>query len=168
MLSLEVKVIIDIAEDIGKVSEILTEKQKNRAVLIHAFHKTQKEYNYLPEEALKEISQGLGVPLSDVYSVASFYKQFYFTPRGKNIVCACVGTACYVRGAREVVEKLKNAFGIKVGETTEDMSVTLETVGCVGCCGLAPVVVVNNEFIGELTPAKTDTLIDAIKHEKAG
>jgi len=162
--------IIDVAEDIGQVSEILTEKQKRRAVLIHAFHKTQKEHNYLPEEALKEISKELGVPLSDVYCTASFYKQFYFTPRGRNIVCVCVGTACHVRGAKAVVEQIEGAFDLKVGETAKDMSVTLETVGCVGCCGLAPVMVVNEETTGELTPTKVKDIINDVKvgaYEKA-
>lgn len=155
--------LIDVAEDIGAVSEILTEKQKKRAVLIHAFHKIQKEHNYLPEEALREISRELGISLSDVYSTASFYKQFYFTPRGRNIVCVCVGTACHVRGAKAVVEQIESAFDLKVGETAKDMSVTLETVGCIGCCGLAPVMVVNEETVGELTPTKVKDIINNIK-----
>lgn len=154
---------IDIQQEMGIVGDILTEEQKRRAVLIHAFHKTQKENNYLPEEKLKEIAEELRIPVSEVYSTASFYKQFYFTPRGKNIVCVCVGTACHVRGAGNVVQKLEKEFDIKPGETTRDMSVTLETVGCVGCCGLAPVLVVNEEIVGELTHAKTDYIISAVK-----
>jgi NADH-quinone oxidoreductase subunit E len=153
------------------VSDVLTDEQKRRAVLIHAFHKIQKENNYLPEDKLVELSQELNIPLSDVYSTASFYKQFYFKPRGRNIVCVCVGTACHVRGAQEVVHQLENEFGIKEGETTADMSVTLETVGCVGCCGLAPVIVVNDEIVGELTKAKTERVIADIKegaYEKTG
>ncbi len=146
----------------GIVSDVLTDEQKRRAVLIHAFHRIQKENNYLPEEKLEELSKELKIPLSAVYSTASFYKQFYFTPRGRNIVCVCVGTACHVRGAGEVVRKLEESFGIKEGETTKDMSVTLETVGCVGCCGLAPVVVVNEEITGELTQSKVDRIIDDI------
>lgn len=156
---------IDINEELGIVSDILTDEQKRRAVLIQAFHKIQKENNYLPEDALKSLSMELKIPLSNVYSVASFYKQFYFTPRGKNIVCVCVGTACHIRGAGDVVNKFEDAFDIKQGETTKDMSVTLETVGCVGCCGLAPVVVVNGEIVGELTSTKVDNIIHAIKEE---
>ncbi len=153
---------IDIQQEMGIVSDVLTDEQKRRAVLIHAFHRIQKENNYLPEEKLEELSKELKIPLSAVYSTASFYKQFYFTPRGRNIVCVCVGTACHVRGAGEVVRKLEESFGIKEGETTKDMSVTLETVGCVGCCGLAPVVVVNEEITGELTQSKVDRIIDDI------
>ncbi len=162
---------IDIQEEMGMVGDALTDEQKRKAVLIHAFHKIQKENNYLPEEKLNEISEELSIPLSEVYSAASFYKQFYFKPRGKNIVCVCVGTACHVRGAQAVVNKFEGSFGVKAGETTEDLAVTLETVGCVGCCGLAPVVVVNDEITGELTPAETNAIIEAIKegsYEKTG
>lgn len=157
-------------EVMNMLGDLLTDEQKRRAALIHSFHKIQKEKNYLPEEDLKALSEELKIPLPTVYSTASFYKQFYFTPRGKNIVCVCVGTACHVRGAGDVVNRLENAFNIKPGETTKDMSVTLETVGCVGCCGLAPVVVVNEEIIGELTHAKTDAIIEGVKagsYEKA-
>lgn len=150
----------------GIVGDILTDEQKRRAVLIHAFHKMQKDNNYLPEDKLRELSEELDLPLSDVYSTASFYKQFHFKPRGKNIVCVCVGTACHVRGAQEVVRGFENAFGIKAGETTKDLSLTIETVGCIGCCGLAPAVVVNEEIMGEVTPAKTAAIIDDVK-EKA-
>lgn len=154
---------INVQEEMTIVGDVLTDEQKRRAVLIHAFHKIQKENNYLPEDKLTELAEELDLPLSDVYSTASFYKQFHFKPRGKNIVCVCVGTACHVRGAQEVVHKLEDEFGIKAGDTTSDMSVTLETVGCVGCCGLAPVLVVNEEIVGELTRAKTEGIIDAVK-----
>lgn len=153
---------IDIDEELGMVGDILTDEQKRRTVLIHAFHKIQKENNYLPEDALSALSKELGISLSAIYSVASFYKQFYFTPRGKNVVCVCVGTACHVRGSSEVVNKLEDAFGIKRGETTKDLSITLETVGCVGCCGLAPVVVVNQEIVGDVTPNKVDNIIATV------
>jgi NADH-quinone oxidoreductase subunit E len=162
---------LEIDTSIGDLDKVLDEGQKKRSLLIHAFHKVQKEHNYLPEEKLNEISKELDIPLSEVYSTASFYKQFYFKPRGKNIVCVCVGTACHVRGAQEVVNKFEESFGIKAGETTEDLSVTLETVGCVGCCGLAPVVVVNDEITGEITPSKTNTIIKDIKkraYDKTG
>jgi len=168
---MEVNIMIDIQEEMGMVGDLLTDDQKQRAALIHSFHKIQKEKNYLPEEDLEALSEELKIPLSTVYSTASFYKQFYFTPRGKNIVCVCVGTACHVRGAQAVVHRLENAFDIKPGETTKDLSVTLDTVGCVGCCGLAPVLVVNDEITGELTLSKVDYLVDSVKkgdYEKAG
>jgi NADH-quinone oxidoreductase subunit E len=148
---------------IGNVGEILTDVEKKRGILIHAFQSIQKEYNYLPEEVLKDLSRKLDIPLVEVYSTASFYKHFYFKPRGRNIVCVCVGTACHVRGASKVLDKIEESFGIKEGETTSDMSLTLETVGCVGCCGLAPVVTVNEDVVGDLSPKKVKEIIKMVE-----
>ncbi|MEF9425808.1 MAG: NAD(P)H-dependent oxidoreductase subunit E [Candidatus Mariimomonas ferrooxydans] len=152
-------------EIIGHIGEVLTEEQKKRGILIYAFQKIQKEVNYLPEDALKKLSQELDIPLSDVYSTASFYKQFYFTPRGKKIVKVCTGTACHVRGADEDLNKIENEFKIKEGETTPDLSMTLETVGCIGCCGLAPVATIDENIFGEIDMKKIDKIIDSIKKE---
>ena len=150
---------LNVDEKIGNVGEVLTEAEKKRGVLIHAFQSIQKEYNYLPEDVLNALSKKLDIPLSEVYSTASFYKHFYFKPRGRNVVCVCVGTACHVRGASKVLDKIEESFGVKEGETTPDMSLTLETVGCVGCCGLAPVVTVNEEVVGDLNPKKVNEII---------
>ena len=156
---------LNVDEKIGNVKEVLTEAQKKRGVLIHAFQSIQKEHNYLPEEVLSSLSKKLNIPLSDVYSTASFYKHFYFKPRGRNVVCVCVGTACHVRGAGKVLKKIEESFGIKEGETTADMAVTLETVGCVGCCGLAPVVTVNEEVVGDLNLKKVDEVITMVEEK---
>ncbi len=154
---------LNVDEKIGHVKEVLSDAQKKRGVLIHAFQSIQKEYNYLPEDVLNALSKKLDIPLSDVYSTASFYKHFYFKPRGRNVVCVCVGTACHVRGAGKVLEKIEDSFGIKRGETTPDLSLTLETVGCVGCCGLAPVATVNEEIVGDLNPKKADVIIKMVE-----
>ena len=154
---------LNVDEKIGNVGEVLSEVEKKRGVLIHAFQSIQKEYNYLPEDVLNSLSRKLDIPLSEVYSTASFYKHFYFKPRGKNILCVCVGTACHVRGASKVLEKIEESFGIKEGETTADMSLTLETVGCVGCCGLAPVVTVNEDVVGDLSPKKVKEIIKMVE-----
>jgi len=156
---------LDIDARIGRVGELLGEKEKKRGLLIYAFQQIQKEFNYLPEEELKALSKKLNVPLSDVYSTASFYKHFYFKPRGKNVLCVCTGTACHVRGAGKILEKAKETFKIEEGETTPDMSLTLETVGCVGCCGLAPVLTINENVVGDLTPAKVDELMKTVGEE---
>jgi NADH-quinone oxidoreductase subunit E len=150
-------------ELIGNIGEVLTESQKNRGILIYAFQKIQAEYNYLPEDALKKLSEKLGIPLSNIYSTASFYKQFYFTPRGKKIVKVCTGTACHVRGAETVLKRLEKEFDVQPGETTPDLSMTLETVGCVGCCGLAPVATINEDIVGEIDMRKIEKIIDSIK-----
>src|SRR5512135_926615 len=154
---------LNVDEKIGHVKDVLSEVEKKRGVLIHAFQSIQKEYNYLPEDVLNALSRKLDIPLSEVYSTASFYKHFYFKPRGRNVVCVCVGTACHVRGASKVLEKIEESFGIKQGETTEDLSMTLETVGCVGCCGLAPVATVNEEIVGDLNPKKVGDVIKMVE-----
>ncbi|MDO8282979.1 MAG: NADH-quinone oxidoreductase subunit NuoE [Thermodesulfovibrionia bacterium] len=156
---------LKVDETIGHIREVISEKDKKRGILIHTFQKVQHEMNYLPEDALKMISEKLDIPLSEVYSTASFYKQFYFTPRGKKIVKVCTGTACHVRGASAVMNKLEEEFKIKEGETTPDLSMTLETVGCIGCCGLAPVATVNEDIIGEIDRKKIAAIIDLIKSE---
>jgi NADH:ubiquinone oxidoreductase subunit E len=154
---------IDIDGSIGHVGEALTERQKRGGLIIHALHEIQNTHNYLPEEELIRLSRNLGLPLSEVYSTATFYKQFYFTPRGRNIACVCLGTACHVRGAGKILDSFIEEFGVKEGETTEDMSMTLETVGCVGCCGLAPVLTLNGEITGELTHEKFTEIADEIR-----
>lgn len=148
---------------IGHVGEVLTETEKKRGVLIHAFQQIQEEHNYLPEEELLKLSRNLGIALSDVYSTATFYKQFYFTPRGRKIVRVCTGTACHVRGAGKVLDALKDEFQIGEGETTPDLAMTLETVGCIGCCGLAPVATVNENIVGEIDMKKLEVMVDSIK-----
>jgi len=149
-----------------EIGEVLSDDQKKRGLLIYAFQQIQKEDNYLPDEKLRELSRKLDVPLAEVYSAASFYKHFYFKPRGKNVVCVCMGTACHVRGASKVLQKLEDEFGVKEGETTKDMSMTLETVGCVGCCGLAPVVTVNEDVIGEVGAKKVNEIIREVRNKK--
>jgi len=154
---------LKVDEIIGHVGEVLPESQKKRGILIHAFQKIQEEYNYLPEEELRRLSKNLDISLSDVYSTATFYKQFYFTPRGKKIVRVCTGTACHVRGADKVLDKIKDEFKIEEGETTPDLAMTLETVGCIGCCGLAPVATINEDIVGEIDMKKVEGVIDSIK-----
>jgi len=150
-------------EIIGHVGAVLTEDRKKRGILIHAFQKIQEEHNFLPEEELRRLSKNLDIPLSDVYSTATFYKQFYFSPRGKKIVRVCTGTACHVRGADKVLKKIKEEFDIEEGETTSDLAMTLETVGCIGCCGLAPVATINEDIVGEIDMKKVEGVIDSIK-----
>ncbi len=152
-----------VEEYYSETGVVLNEGQKKRGLLIHAFQEIQKEHNYLPEDKLKQLSGDLDIPLSEVYSTASFYKHFYFRPRGKNILCVCTGTACHVRGASKVLQRLEEEFGIREGETTPGNVMTLETVGCVGCCGLAPVVTVNEEVVGEIDSVKVEEIIAKVK-----
>jgi len=156
---------LDIEREIGKVGRVICEHDRKKGLLIPILHRIQEDYGFLPGEALERLSRKLDLPLAEIYSVASFYGQFHFTPRGRKIVRVCVGTACHVRGAGKVLEVLEKEFKVDVGETTEDLAMTLETVGCVGCCGLAPVATVNDEVVGEIGPKKVDELIKMIEEE---
>jgi len=111
---------------------------------------------------LQAISHRLSIPLAEVYGVASFYDQFHFSPRGKTVVKVCMGTACHVKGSSQVLRLLQDHFRVGVGETTPDLSMTLETVSCIGCCGLAPVIAVNTDVMGEVSADGVRQVIDRI------
>ena len=153
-------------EELKNIDAILDDAEGQRGILIAVLQRAQEMLGYLPEDAMSMIADRLSLSLSTVYGVASFYKHFHFKPRGKNIVKVCMGTACHVRGAKAVLNEMEDKFGVKEGETTEDLAVTLETVGCVGCCALAPVVTVNDkDLYGELTPKMVDDIIDMVRSE---
>ncbi|MDI6907031.1 MAG: NAD(P)H-dependent oxidoreductase subunit E [Thermoanaerobacterales bacterium] len=116
-------------------------------MLVHALQDVQGVFGYLPEDALRVLAEELGVSLSHIWGVASFYDRFHFIRRGRNTVRVCTGTACQVQGSRNVLQQVEKLLGLRNGETSPDFSFTLETVNCVGCCGLAPVVTVNNEVV---------------------
>jgi len=156
---------IDVEEHIGEVGRVLRGIDKRKGILIHVLQKIQEDNGYLPGDVLRHLSKKLSLPLAEIYSVASFYKQFHFKPRGRKIVKVCMGTACYVRGARQILDTFEQKFHVKAGETTEDLAMTLETVGCIGCCGLAPVAAVNEEVKGEIGLKKLEKLIRQIKEE---
>ena len=109
---------------------------------------------------MRQVARFIGVPESRVYGVATFYTQFRFTPMGRNRVTVCRGTACHVRGAQRIAEELERQLGIKAGETTEDLEYTLETAACIGCCGLAPTIVINETTYGRLTPVETVKILN--------
>jgi NADH-quinone oxidoreductase subunit E/NADP-reducing hydrogenase subunit HndA len=142
------------AEFLEPANEIISRYEKKERYLIPVLQEAQDEYGYLPEEVLKEIAVGLNLSLSQVYGVVTFYSQFHQQPRGNNIIRVCMGTACHVRGGDSVMEAIKDELGIDAGETTDDLEFTLESVACIGACGLAPVIMVNDETHGRLTPEK--------------
>lgn len=153
---------LDVNEEFGRVGTIISKGAMNRGVLIHTLQAIQEDNGYLPEDVLRKLSKKLDIPLAEIYSVASFYKQFHFTPRGRKVVRVCMGTACYVRGAKKVLSTLEERFNIKAGGTTKNLAMTLETVGCIGCCGLAPVATVNEGIVGEIGLKKLNSLIKTI------
>ncbi len=118
-----------------------------RGALIPLLQEIQEEFGYLEEGAVRASAKALGVSPAQLYGVASFYTKFYFEPRGRNIIHVCMGTACHIRGALAVLERFGQELGVEAGKTSEDFKYTLETVNCVGCCGLAPVVVVNERVV---------------------
>jgi NADH-quinone oxidoreductase subunit E len=144
-----------------KVESILERHQRDKGMLVAILQDIQAEYNYLPREALEETSKGLCVPLSQVYSVATFFKALSLEPRGRHLINVCLGTACHVRGAVKVLEAMERELAIGSGETTKDLRFTLETVNCVGACALGPVVIVDGEYHGQMKADKVkDVLAD--------
>lgn len=148
--------------DLSKIEPILQEYKGGKGALIPILQKVQEEFGYLPKEALYKISKKTKTPISKIYGVVTFYAQFYLTPRGRNIVRVCRGTACHVRGGKSVKETVEKTLEISEGETTPDYKFTLETVACLGACALAPVMVINNAYYGKMTQSKIRTLISKI------
>ncbi|HBL52733.1 MAG TPA: NAD(P)H-dependent oxidoreductase subunit E [Syntrophaceae bacterium] len=141
-------------EQITKLNAII-EKHKGKAGgLIPVLEEAQVCLEYLPLSVQKKIASGLNLPLGRVYGVVTFYSFFTMTPRGKHTIRVCLGTACYVRGSKAIAEALEKQFGIKEGETTADRLFTLESVRCLGACGLGPVVVVDEDVHGRIKPGK--------------
>lgn len=135
-----------------KAKQALQKHQHDKSLLVDILQDIQAEVGYLPKEVLQETSEGLGVPLSRVYSVATFFKAFSLTPRGRHLINVCMGTACHVRGAVKVLEKIEQELKVKRGQTTKDLKYTLETVNCVGACALGPMVIIGEDYHGEMTP----------------
>lgn len=131
--------------------------------LLALLRDVQKEYGYLPEEKLREIAKKLDKPLIDVYGVATFYRSFSLTPRGRHHVKVCLGTACHVRGSHRVVEETEKRLSINAGETSQDGKYSLETVMCLGCCAIGPVFVVDGKYHGQVTPAKVASILKMVK-----
>ncbi len=140
---------------------IFSNYEGKRENVIPILQKVQEEYTYLPDELMAEIAKYTRVPPSDIYGVATFYAQFRFTPTGENIITVCRGTACHVRGAPRIFDEITDQLGLDGEGTTVDQKYTVETVACVGCCALAPVMTINEEVHGDLTKQKVRKLVQA-------
>ena len=149
--------------DMQTVKEIASKHGRDRSALISVLQDVHGEFNYLPEGCLDIISRELGVPLASVYGVATFFRAFSFKPRGRHMATVCMGTACHVRNSTQVLTELEDKLGVSSGETTRDRKFTLETVNCVGCCAVGPVVVVDGEYHGEMTPQQVDSVLKRYK-----
>ncbi len=152
---------------VSEINDIISREATGDGSLIAALEEIQERYRYLPPEALILASEQLGLPLSQAYSVATFYNAFSLKPKGKHCLHVCMGTACHVRGSPQVLDRIESKLGIRAGETTRDHLFTLETVNCLGACALGPIVVTDEEYSGQMTTQKIDRLIKNILKAEA-
>jgi len=157
----KVKALVETSAE--KVESLIDSYSDKKEQLISLLQDVQAEFNYIPQDVVIRISQKLEIPLTQVFSVATFFKAFSLKPRGRHVVTVCLGTACHVRGGQRLVDKMSRDFNIKPGETTEDQRFTLETVNCLGCCALGPVVVVDGKYKSQVTPDKLERILKEYK-----
>ncbi len=148
------------------LDQILGGRHSQSNQLIEVLQDIQENYGYISEEAMQTVSQGLGVPLMEVYRVVSFYKAFRLRPPGKNVLTMCMGTACHVRGARLLLDQATGQLGVKSGEVTSDGLFSIEHVNCLGACALGPIVTANWSYPHHMTPGKRRTLIKTLGHQE--
>lgn len=146
-------------EQEAKLMEVIAAHKDSKGALIPVLHEAQDIYGYLPIEVQTMIAEGLGLSLADVYGVVTFYTQFSLYPKGQYRIAVCLGTACYVKGSGDILEKIKQKLGIDVGECTADGKFSLEATRCIGACGLAPVLTVNDDVYGRLTVDDVDDIL---------
>jgi len=149
------------------IENVLDRHHHDRTAIIAILQDIQDEVNCLPEDALRYVSCALGIPLSKVCSLATFYKAFSLQPRGRHVINVCLGTACHVRGAVRVLEAVERNLGIRAGDTDENLQFTLETVNCLGACALGPIVVIDGEYHGQMTSARAEALLKRVKARDA-
>jgi NADH-quinone oxidoreductase subunit E len=149
--------------ELAQVDAIISKHGADRHALISLLLDVQDQFYYLPQEALERVAEKVGVPAVQVYQVARFYKAFSLTQRGKHRVIVCLGTACHVRGAKRITEQIGRLLEVEVGETTKDKQFTLETVNCLACCALGPVMVIDGTYHGNLKATKLEKILDTYK-----
>jgi len=142
---------------------LLSVSQTDSCHLIPILQQIQKAYGYLPPEILQELCNRTGIAASQVYGVVTFYEQFYLEPHGRHTVRCCRGTACHVKGGKNIIKAIRRLLGIEEGETTDDMEFTFETVACLGACALAPVMVVDGVYYGKMTSRKVNFVLDSVE-----
>ena len=155
-------------EQEAELKAFIAEHCNDESNVMTVMQKAQDIYGYLPIEVQTKIADGLGVSLSEVFGVATFYSQFSLTPKGEHVCSVCLGTACYVKGSDKILEALEKKLGIKAGECTADGKFSIESCRCVGACGLAPVMTIGDEVYGKLTPDQVSGIIDSYMNEKGG
>lgn len=147
--------------DLSAIEEIIEPYLGKKEMVIPVLQKVQEHFGFLPRSAMEEVSRLMRVPLSRLYGVATFYAQFKMKPRGRNIIRVCKGTACHIQGSPKIADRIEETLEIQSGETTDDLRFTLEEVACIGACALAPVIMVNDDPHGRLTPDKIKDILDS-------
>jgi len=142
-----------------KVDSLIDKYEGERSALISILQDIQSEYNWLPQEAITEVARKLDIPLIDVYGAATFFRQFSLKPRGKHLVTVCLGTACHVRGGPRIVGEVERRLNVRPSETTKNKRFTLETVNCLGCCAIGPIMVIDGEYYGGMTTTKVKQIL---------
>lgn len=155
------------AEQINKLKAVIEESRSVKGCLMHVLQEAQAIFGYLPIEVQTIIAEGLGISLSEVYGVATFYSQFSLTPKGKHRISVCLGTACYVKGSDKILEEVQKVLGIACGECTEDGLFSIDSCRCVGACGLAPVMMIDNDVYGKLKPEMVKDIIKKYTNKEA-
>ena len=150
-------------KEFGLLKEYIDTIKNSEGVLMQTLQKAQGIFGYLPIEVQKFISEEMNIPLAEIYGVVTFYTQFSIEPKGKHKIGVCLGTACYVKGSQLVMDKISKELNIKIGCTTDDNLFTLEATRCLGCCGLAPVMIIDDEVYGKLDPKKIPDIIAKYK-----
>ncbi|KUK72494.1 MAG: NADP-reducing hydrogenase subunit HndA [Clostridiales bacterium 38_11] len=158
--------VMDIKENVAKFEELsayIDRQDESRGVLMQTLHKAQELFGYLPIEVQKFVSEKTKIPMAEIYGVATFYTQFSLEQKGKHTVSVCMGTACYVKSSQLVLDQLIKVLKISVGQTTEDGLFSLQATRCLGCCGLAPVIMIGDSVYGKVDPKKIPEIIDSYK-----
>lgn len=150
------------------LAEVIAKHKEERGALMPILQEAQDIYGYLPIEVQSMIAEGLDISLSEVYGVATFYSQFSLTPKGENRISVCLGTACYVKGADKIVDEVKKVLGLEVGGISDDGMFSLDATRCVGACGLAPVMMVNDDIYGKVEVSQVKGIIEKYNKKKVG
>jgi len=147
--------------DVSQVDSIIEPYLGRKEMVIPILQKVQEHFGYLPRPAMEHVARRMRIPLSRLYGVTTFYAQFKLKPRGRNIIRVCKGTACHIQGSPKISERIEETLDVESGDTTEDLRFTLEEVACIGCCALAPVIMINDDPHGRLTPDKVKDILES-------
>jgi NADH:ubiquinone oxidoreductase subunit E len=148
--------------DVFSITDIYEKYPREERYTLAILQDIQKKYNYIPKNALSKLSEELNIPVSKLYSMATFYKAFSLEPKGENIIKVCDGTACHIRSSQIIIDEIKKILNIKPGETSDNGRFSLETVNCLGSCAIAPVIVINEKYYGKVTPVKIRDILNEL------